>query len=148
MFQSLHIFVYWVIQFIIENDVSKFLSSLIFFFSQNDFEDEKNDISSTELELRQELSLTKSENLTLHDSMTAMQEKYRTMSTEASALVWLRLDGLKFTSRVLLFMMPKTLTFPIMGMSLLILEITVQSRKKPFTSLYLQLLSHFYYLDY
>ena len=87
MFQSLHIFVYWVIQFIIENDVSKFLSSLIFFFSQNDFEDEKNDISSTELELRQELSLTKSENLTLHDSMTAMQEKYRTMSTEASTLV-------------------------------------------------------------
>ncbi|XP_066921932.1 E3 ubiquitin-protein ligase Bre1-like [Clytia hemisphaerica] len=53
---------------------------------QNDFEDERNDISSTELELRQELSLTKSENLKLHDSMTSLQDKYRTMSTEYSEM--------------------------------------------------------------
>jgi hypothetical protein len=37
-----------------------------------------------ELELRQELSVTKSENLKLHNSMTALQEKYRTMTTEVN----------------------------------------------------------------
>ena len=52
------------------------------FHSQNDFHEEGNDISSTELELRQELSLTKTENLKLHESMTALQDKYCFISTE------------------------------------------------------------------
>lgn len=52
--------------------------------SQTESEDGSNDISSTELELRQELSLTKTENLQLHNSMTALQDKYYTMASEFS----------------------------------------------------------------
>lgn len=50
--------------------------------SDNEDEEEAFDISSLDLGLRQEISLTKSENTRLQEAMSSLHDKYNTMSSE------------------------------------------------------------------